>query len=235
MERRWATIHWHQTASWSLWWTETGRVVSSGALGWRSNDWWRDPVRSLHWAREAREFGDEEERRYYRTPRMVSRSCVLCVCVCVCVFKPPCLYSPLCHVRAGTCCTDEMGTEVGELQGWSGPGIHATPLFSRCGQRYFFKKSLKKCWVWLVCESSLWALKCLRASRSICSLKCLREFNQICKWCSCFGEFSLPDTWENRALIEEQVKGSVLHFNWNLTKIFINWASRFKENLFLNV
>ena len=101
-------------------------MVSSGALGWRSNDWRRDPVRSLHWAREAREFRDEEERRYYRTPRMVSRSCVLCVCVCVCVCKPPCLYSPLCHVRAGTRFTDEMGTEVEELQGWSGPGIHAT-------------------------------------------------------------------------------------------------------------
>ena len=94
--------------------------MSSGALGWRSNGWPRDPVRSLHWARETREFGSEQERRYCRTPRMVSRSlCRVCVCVCVC--KPPCLSSPPCHLRAGTHFTDEMSTEVGELQGWSGP------------------------------------------------------------------------------------------------------------------
>ena len=47
--------------------------------------------------------------------------CVVCVCVCVCVCKPPCLSSPPCHLRAGTHFTDEMSTEVGELQGWSGP------------------------------------------------------------------------------------------------------------------
>lgn len=160
-------------------------------------------------------------------------SCV-CLCACVCLSLPASIHL---HAMWELALAAQMRWAQ-RLENCRG-GLDQESMPLSCSldvdKGIFLKKRLKKGWVWFVCESSLWALKCLRASRSICSLKCLREFNQICKWCSCFGEFSLPDTWDNRALIEEQVKGSVLHFNWNLTKIFINWASRFKENLFLNV